>query len=254
MAKSGHPNCVYKIRSPWREGPHDWSITFNHSGTSFSAADAQTFMTASNSPFALSYAPFLTIYPNPGTPSYAAYAHQVIGATYYDGQNSAPVWEAEYGAENPAPETLWPTGTAYEAFGQATKAWTSLESCATLRAVIGLNSKNKPIYAVKYLHGLPSDVTTVAVNGGTTLPLSTQGVAALQSQSNGAWSGSRVYITKSGKQPGTASWTAIPGQHQMPRGRKKRSAKQSNDLANTLLQALANGGVSLGIDALEAAL
>lgn len=220
----------------------------------FNAVDAETFMTATNSPFCLSYAPFIGTIGASNPPSYEEFAHQVVSATYYDGQNAAPVWEEHFGAENPAPAALWPTGTAYAIRSPANEPYGSLESCATLVAQLGTNKANKPIFARKYIHGLPGLETVVEVGGGCTLPLSSAGITAIQSQSNGSWAGSRVYVTPSGAQPAASAWVAIPGQHQMPRGRKKRTGAQNASLASVLLKALENGGLALGADALEAAL
>jgi hypothetical protein len=91
LAKTGHPNFVYAISSPWRTQRHVWSLTGNHSGSSLSSGDAETFMTGASSPFALSFAPFLTAAPD-GASTYSEFDHQVVRAAYYNGEDAAPVW------------------------------------------------------------------------------------------------------------------------------------------------------------------
>lgn len=253
MAKSGHPNFVYQISSPWREEPHVWSITGNHSGSSFDAADAESFMLGPASPMAVSYGHFLGTCGDSGATTYEQFAHQVVAAIYYDGQHSAPVWEEHFGNENPAPTTLLPQGDAYSIRSPENQPYTSLESCATLVAQVGLNSKNKPIFAKKYIHGLPSLASVVTVGGGVTLPLSSAGVTALEAQSNGQWFGSRVYVTPSGRQPLAAAWTAIPGQHQMPRGRKKKGTMVNPNFLQQVFNAFENGSVTFAENAAAAA-
>lgn len=249
MARTGHPNFVYRISSPWRARRHTWSLTANHSGSSFNSGDAETFMTGSSSPFALCYAHFLSSAPASGS-TYAASLHQVVGAAYYNGSDSAPVWEAIYDGETPPPSTLMPVGDA-SSIGSASAGYGSLEACAELRAPVGMSRTNKPVYVRKFIHGLPSSWVSTNVDGVQTMPLSTEGTAAIESQSNNSWFGSRVYIARSGNQPSAASWEAIPGAHQMPRGRRKVTTKAGSSAQSTLLGLLENGLIGAGAAALE---
>lgn len=242
MAKTGHPNFVYKISSPWRTQRHAWSLTGNHSGSSLSGSDAESFMTGADSPFALSFAPFLTAAPSTAT-TYAEFDHQVVGVAYYDGEASAPVFEADYNADAPAPDTLFPTGTA-SADGGPYNGYGSLEACCELRAPVGLSKSNKPVFVRKYIHGLVSEWVTTNIDGAQVISLSSAGTAALEAMSNGDWFGSRVYIARSGNQPSASSWIVIPGAHQMPRGRRKVTAKAGASAQSTLLNILE--GVAAG--------
>jgi len=254
MAKTGHPNFVYKISSPWRTGRHTWSLTGNHSGSSLSGTAAEDFMLGDDSPFTLSFAPWLTAAGTSGTPVvYTDYAHQLVEAIYYDGSDSAPVFEQIYDADVPAPSNLWPTGTGW--LGEIGRAlYTSLESCVTMQAEVGLSKTNKPVLVRKFLHGLPSGGSAYNEDGGMSITPTAAGTTALESMNNGSWYGSRVYIARSGNQPAAAAWTVIPGQHQMPRGRRKVSAKAGAAASESLLSLLESGAIgaalSTGIEAL----
>ena len=252
MAKTGHPNFVYAISSPWRTQRHVWSLTGNHSGSSLNSGDAETFMTGAASPFALSFAPFLTAAPD-GATTYAQFDHQVVRAAYYNGQDSAPVWEADYDATTPAPSTLLPTATGpsgaavFDPYG-------SLEACLEMRAPVGLSSTNKPVFVRKYIHGLPSQWVATNIDGVQTIALSSAGTAALAAMSNGDWFGSRVYIARSGNQPAASDWVVLPGAHQMPRGRRKVTAKAGASAQNSLLNLLEAGAIGIGSNLLTDAL
>lgn len=248
MAKTGHPNFVYAISSPWRTQRHTWSLTGNHSGSSFSGSDAETFMTGSASPFALSFAPFLTAAPSTAE-TYAEFDHQVVRAAYYNGEDSAPVWEADYSSESPPPSTLLPTSTAPVSSGPYL-SYGSLEACLEMRAPVGLSSTNKPVFVRKFVHGLPSGWVTTNIDGVQTIGLSTAGTAALEAMNNGDWYGSRVYIARSGNQPSASDWIVLPGAHQMPRGRRKVSAKAGASASATLLKLLEGGALAIGGDVL----
>lgn len=249
MAKTGHPNFVYAISSPWRTQRHTWSLTGNHSGSSLSGTDAATFMTGADSPFALSFAPFLTAAPSTAT-EYAEFDHQVVRAAYYNGEDAAPVWEADYNSDSPPPSTLLPTGTAPSTAGPF-NAYGSLEACVEMRAPVGLSSTNKPVFVRKYVHGLPSGWVTTDIDGVQTIALSTAGTAALEAMNNGDWFGSRVYIARSGNQPSASSWIVIPGAHQMPRGRRKVTAKAGASASSVLLSLLESGAIGLAGAALD---
>lgn len=247
MAKTGHPNFVYKISSPWRGTRHTWSITGNHSGSSLSSGDAETFMTGESSPFTLSYAPFMTAGPAEST-TYAEFWHQLTGVAYYDGSDSAAVFEADYDVDSPPPDNLLPNGTA---FSEVTSPYSVLEACVCLQAVIGLSKTGKPVLVRKFIHGVANGANALNVDGTNTLSLTDGGTAAMQSQSNGDWYGNRVYIAPSGNQPGASDWSAIPGQHQMPRGRRKVTAKAGAAAQSTLLSILEGAAGGALVDAAE---
>lgn len=227
MALTGHPNFVYELSSPWRTGLHNWSLTGNHSGSSFDAADAQTFMEGTSSPFALCFGPFISVTDT-----------VVVRSAYYDGHTSTPVWEATYDTDHPAPTPLVPTGVAME----ETSDQMPLEACVVLEALAGLSTKTKPVYLRKYIHAIPADNTTTGLTGIEWTFASGSGAAdAAKAMGDGSWFGSRVYISPTGRQPLSSAWKPLAacGNHQMPRGRKKKKVV---------------GGSSFSLSALEAAL
>jgi hypothetical protein len=228
MAKLGRPNWVYKISSPWRTIRHTWSLTGCHSGNAMSASDAEAFMTGDESPFALSFSPFLT---TAGTGAeYAEYDHQVVGVAYYNGTASAPLFEVEYSSEDPAPDTLFPAGVAYASGGDSSDAlpYGALEACAEFRAQIGVSKTNKPVFVRKYIHGLASGWVTTEESGAQSIALTDDGTAALEAMSNGSWYNGVSYVSPAGTSVSASAWQVIPGAHQMPRGRRKTSAKSSS--------------------------
>lgn len=210
MAKTGHPNFVYDVSSPWRSGLHTWSLTGNHSGSSFDATDAETFMTGTASPFALSFGPFITTNDS-----------SVVRAAYYDGETSTPVWEATYDSDHPAPTPLVPTGVAMSSdTGQE-----PLEVCVILEALAGLSSRTKPVYLRKYIHAIGAGNLGVSDAGVEwTYHSGGAATAAATAMGDGSWFGTRVYISPTGRQPLGGAWVplAAPGNHQMPRGRKRK--------------------------------
>jgi hypothetical protein len=246
LAKTGHPNFVYEILSPWRVGFHKWGLTGNHSGGSFDATDAQTFMTGAASPFALSFAPFI----NPLVPSSGGgQSNTVVRAAYYDGINSAPVWEASYDSVTPAPTHLQPLGTAWQHIGSAIVN-DALEVCVVIEARVGTSVKNKPVFVRKYIHGVPTGNINVNTEGLPIYEFASEATTAAQAMGDGSWFGSRVYVSPKGSQAPAASYVPLesPGNHQMPRGRKRKTAAVASGqsaLLSLLEQGLESGAIAL---------
>lgn len=226
MAKTGHPNFDYTCQGLWRGLTHNFSITGNHSGSSFGAADAKTFMEGDQSPYCLSFAPF------------QATDITVVGARYYDGQNSAPVYEATYNTENPAPDPLTATGEGLVG-GAATGIYMPLECCVMLEAVVGTSKNNKPVYCRKYLRGGPYGGITQEPSGEVQWGISTAGTAAAKAMGDGSWYNSRVYISPSARSA-IGTWEVLPqvGNHQVPRGRKRSLKTQGSSIVKTIENAL----------------
>jgi hypothetical protein len=221
MAKTGHPNFDYTCQGSWRGATHNFSIVGNHSGTSFGAADAQTFMEGDQSPYCLSFAPF------------QATGITVVQSRYYDGQNSAPVFEATYDVENPAPDPLTATATGYDGTGEGTGAYFPLEVCCMLEALVGTSKNNKPVYCRKYIRGVPLIAYTDSGDSQLTWAISAAGNTAAKAMGDGSWYGNRIYISPNARSALT-TWQALtePGNHQIPRGRKKTtSSSQSSTIA-----------------------
>lgn len=237
MAKTGHPNFDYTCQAHWRGALHNFSVIGNHSGTSFGQADAKTFMEGASSPYALTFAHF------------QASDVVVVSARYYDGQNSAPVYVADYNAGNPAPAPLTAIGDAYN--GIAQPGYLPLEVCCGLYSEVGLSVKSKPVYNRKYLRGVP--LAAVQPGTGTDSPLFTTdpiGVAAAAAMGDGSWYGGRVYISPTARSANNWLINANPENHQVPRGRKRKITSAGTGVsASQLLQdaiALAGGIVLAG--------
>lgn len=225
MAKTGHPNFDYTLQSPWRTGYHQWHLVGNHSGSSFGASDAQTFMEGTSSPFALCFGPFIET----GHTS-------VVRSAYYDGSTSAPVFTNTYDTDNPAPTPLVPTGLAFS--DTETSESLPLEVCVMLEAEAGLSSRSKPVYLRKFIHAIPGGYQDVA--SGTGIPnwiFADAAATAATKMGDGSWYGNRVYCSPSGRQPSSNDWQAllVPGNHQMPRGRKRKVAGTNSSIFNSAL-------------------
>lgn len=237
MAKTGHPNFDYTCEGLWRGVAHNFSITGNHSGTSFSQTDAQTFMTGTLSPYAQSFGPFQSS------------GIKVVGARYYDGQNSAPVWETTYTTEDPAPTALEATEKAWAS--SASGYYLPLEVCALLYALVGYNSKSKPVYCRKYLRGIPAQALGEVAGAEQWIGPTADGLAAIAAMGNGSWYGGRYYISPSAQQAVT-TWDLDPycSNHQVPRGKKRKVTSASSGVsAESILEkaiALAGGVVLAG--------
>lgn len=234
MAKTGHPNFDYSISSPWRTGKHTWHLVGNHSGSSFTAADAKTFMEGAASPFALCFAPFID-----------ALNSSVVRSAYYDGQNSAPVYVAIYDTDNPPPSPLTPTGAA---FSSENTAQEPLEVCVMLEAQAGLSSRSKPVYMRKFIHAVPTGNIQAGTGGLPQFEFTSAAATAAAAMGDGSWFGNRVYCSPSGRQPSTNDWVAqvTPSNHQMPRGRKRKvTSSGSSILSDAEKLALAGLGYVL---------
>lgn len=228
MARTGHPNFDYTCQGTWRGKLKTFSITGNHSGTSFGATDAKAFMEGATSPYALSFAPF------------QATSIAVVQSRYYDGQNPAPVYEAVYNESNPAPAPLVPTGTAFSGGGDAD--FVPLEVCVMLAAPCGFSSTSKPIYLRKYLRGGCTVGFGIGSGGETKWTFAAPATAAAKSLGDGSWYQGRVYISPNARQA-SADWQAMVEvyNHQVPRGRKRKVAtvktqSEVQQLLNLLLK------------------
>lgn len=239
MAKTGLGNFDYTMQASWRGAAHNFSITGNHSGSAFSASDAPTFMTGAASPFALSFAPFL-----------AASGVKCVSARYYNGVDSAPIWEASYSTENPPPANLVPTAAAFSGMGGDPAP---LESVVLLEAEVGQSKTNKPIFCRKYLRGAPLTGMEAEPTGAEWNYDATVAQAAAQAMGNGSWYSNRVYCSPTGKQALGSPWVATPyvGNHQVPRGKKRKAgAGGASSLARQVLTAIDAGAAIGGIASL----
>ena len=234
MAKTGLGNFDYTMQGYWRGAAHKFSITGNHSGSAFTAAVAPTFMTGAASPFALSFAPFI-----------AVEGVTCVSARYYNGTDSAPIWEASYDEATPPPSTLQGTATA---FAEAAGEPAPLESVVLLEANVGQSATNKPIFTRKYLRGAPQAAMAGSATGAVWDFSNTVATAAAKSMGDGSWYSNRVYCSPSGRQALGSPWVAAAfvANHQVPRGKKRKaSSAGTTTLARSILNAI-DSGVAVG--------
>src|SRR5579875_1297503 len=229
MAKTGRPNFDYTCQGTWRGAAHKFSIVGNTSGSALNATDAQTFLEGEQSPFAVTFGHFMS-----GT-------IDVIGSKYYNGTDSAPVYEANYDPGS-APANLHPDAAA---FTTTTGSVLPLEVCCVLEARCGTSSTSKPVFLRKFLRGAPSEALQVS---GTSAVWAFSDNAQIYAQAcgNGSWYNSITYVSPKGAAADSSGWSAItyPGNHQVPRGRKKKASATSaaqSSLLSQLLQAIAGG-------------
>lgn len=239
MAKTGRPNFAYILQGTWRGTTHKFQITGNTTGSALSSSDAQAFLEGSLSPFALSFAPFL-----------ATEGTEVIGSRYYNGTSSAPVYEADYDPGSP-PAALVPTATAFTAPDTDSLP---LEVCVMLEARVGTSSKGKPVFCRKYLRGAPRN--GVAAGGGWAFASGSAADAA--TMGDGSWYNSITYASPSGATADSSGWSALvePGNHQVPRGKKRKvasSGSSGSSLLNSLLTAIAGGATGTALEKIIAA-
>jgi hypothetical protein len=213
MAKTGHPNFDYTCQGYWRGAVHRFSIVGNHSGTSFGQVDAQQFMESDTSPFALCFGPLM------------ATDLSVVASRYYDGQNSAPVFVNDYNTGNPAPTPLVPTAAGFS--GSELAQYYPLEVCTDIYSEVGLGKTSKPVYNRKYLRGVPEGGLEFDSHGEATMAINSTGTAAITAMGDGSWYGSRVYISPNARSANNWVASTWPGNHQIPRGRKRTTAKAS---------------------------
>lgn len=210
MAKTGYPNFVLKYTSPWRGTEHVWSVTSSHSGALLgSQALALNFCQAVHGVMAAFMSP-------------AALEQYLSGWRYYDGHNSAAVYEADYSSAGGSSSAGWVGPSGYGgAYAGTPTTVCGLETCVVLDAPIGNSSAGRPISMRKWIHGVP---------GGSDAdqpPLST-GAAAIAAQlGNGTLPSNRVLVSPKGAQ---GQWVVSGyfGSHKMPRRKKK--AAGSGDL------------------------
>jgi hypothetical protein len=150
----------------------------------------------------------------------------VVASRYYDGQNSAPVFVNDYNTGNPPPTPLVPTAAGYT--GSELANYFPLEVCADLSSEVGLGKTSKPIYNRKFLRGVPEGALTFDSHGEALLTLNDTGTAAVSTMGDGSWYGSRVYISPNARSANNWLAAAWPGNHQIPRGRKKASSASTS--------------------------
>lgn len=229
MAKTGHPNFVLQYRCTWRGISKNWAIAASHSGATLSSDQALTFLKAVDGVVKA----FI---------SAAATDVFLDRYAYYNGQDSAPLQEADYDTLEDSTAAGWNGPDLYgSAYTGLTAGVCGAEVCAVLIAPVGESSTNKPVYLRHWVHNVPPSATD-----GDTLPLATGAQAIAAQLGDGSLPGNRVLISASGKQ-GTWGVATSFGAHKMSR---KWTKSKSASVLDTLLKA---GDLSLKAGVLVAA-
>lgn len=213
MAKTGHPNINLRYNAPWRGITKTWSCQFNYSGILLSTPQQLAFAQAVHNDVLSQFF------------SKQAASQFLSGWSSYDGTNSAEVQGEDYGDAAESLAAGWngvgDYGGAYISADDV--AVSGLESCAVLLAPLGLNSKGKPYFMRKFIHGCPG-----SQNGHDDLPLAAGAAAIAAKLGDGSLPGTRVLCTDKGGQ-GTWSAQSFIGNHQLFRKYVSPATRLRND-------------------------
>lgn len=224
MAKTGLPNFQMRYSGPWRGITKTQSWASSHSGSKFTTnSDIEAFL--------ISFWEVMVTFMYAAS-SGPAEAYWVSKVAYYDGTNSAALYEQEYTTQADAIAagyTLTGKGTSLNLGDDPTPP----ETCILLEAPIGLSKTGKPVTMKKYIHWTQGLGTTPSFIS----PQAADNAALL---GNGGLYGSRVLTSPHGAQ---GSWVpyAYFSNHQMERRRKKSGGSGvdlTTSLAAKVLQAL----------------
>jgi hypothetical protein len=207
----------------WRGGIHRWSTSYLMTGSLTAPLDAtacQTLMLADNK----------MLYQKSSGVDGSAYKCSIYAAS-----GGVPI--ASYTAfdwETPASWTPV-VGSVWTAAATACDA--VAETACLVEWPAGLSSTGKPVKFRKWYHQVPPS----AAAGGAVDILSAQ-VTALNTQANAIsvclYSGYGIALGTAGRLPGTPVTSPFYGNHQMPRGRRKKTttstAKQASDFEQVL--------------------
>lgn len=234
MAKTGHPNGAWVFSTEHLAGEKEWTLSLNHSGGSFNAADAATFMESV----------FTNVWDHIvcGLADASTNVTRVAAYHYYDGINSAPVYSHVFPAFGASPKI--PGGLAW---GAGTNYFTgNLASCALLQVQCGANSdNNKPVYLRKWVRSIPPQWDRTGRFGSGIISEIAPYAANL---TNGTLYDSRVICSPNGRQAKSGSAMALDENlvwHQLNRGRRRgsRATNQSNGVLAATLEKLLEGGI-----------
>lgn len=220
MAKTGHPNVVHEITSPWKGNNHVWRLVANHSGTSFSASSDQIAFLQDC--WNLVYSHYLIQHSGSGS--------WLSGVKYYDGVDSVALYENSFASETAAVAAGYNAADA-AAFASTNTHAGPLESCVVLAAPVGVGSTGKPVSLKKYIHQAAVNIS----EGGTDqVPYASGGAAIAAKLGDGSLHGTRVICSKTGRQ-GTWGGLQYYGNHQMPRRRKKKVVTTGSSILDTAI-------------------
>lgn len=218
MAKTGHPNVVIDHAILWRGAPHRWSTVYNLSGTTPVSSDQYALMEE------------LLAIENDILPPSVSENSGFLRARFYNGSGGAPTYTINFG--------VLETPSTWAPYASGTVPWTSVaeglapaEVCFNIKTPLtGLSSSGKPVHLEKYFHGVPAYDSSGELASGIQTAIN----SAVAPWASGLATGARVVISPSGRQSSSAP-TVQPycGNHQMPRGRKRKSV--SSGLLKLLL-------------------
>lgn len=230
MAKTGHPNITLRYSAPWRGTTKVWSSTMNISGTTPGPEDFLNIAQAIHNRVISAFF------------SAGASAQYLSSYSLYDGQNSAELQGADYASAADSITAGWngvtDYGTAYSVSGGEPMV-SGLETCVVLKAPLGLNSKGKPYFLRKYIHGVPP---MTGDSDNAPFVSSAQTIAGYLS--DGSLPLNRVICSEKGAQ-GAFGAQAFFGNHKLFRAYNK--PKGSSSLFQTISTAIQDGAAVLSI-------
>lgn len=219
----------------WRGAIHHWSTSYPFVGTGGSVPDATACQTLLNADNKMLYS---TGSQHGGTYACSFYNVSAGGAAI-----------AEYTAFDPTSPTSWAAGSASVWPTSASALETQAEVALLVEWPAGVSRTGKPVKYRKWWHQVP---VSSGVNGGQDVVAAA--VTALQAQAvviQGCLIGTYALALGSGsRSPGTPVVSPYYGNHQMPRGRKRKVASASKQAADyqEVLQLLENQALK-GADA-----
>lgn len=211
----------------WRGNPHRWSTVYHFQGTPSSAlasTDAQAVLTQDNK---MCYGPA----GSGGTYECDIYAQATGGVPL-----------VSYRAFDPAVPAGWPgyLGTGWSSTSGAMEA--AAETALQVEWPAGISSSGKPVLLRKWYHAVPLSQST----NGAGVDITSAIAASLQTQAQAMVSvlSSKGLVLSSGtgRLAGTARVLQVYGNHQMPRGRRRKAAHVSTSDFSRILQIVNDGG------------
>lgn len=227
MTPIGHPYVDIKHARYWRGVPHAWSTRYIISGPT---PDSTTFF---NIAAELLQIERDILYGGSGGGTVGGF----LETRTYTGQGGAPTNVVTYGQL--ATPSSWLTYNGAPWVGITGLDFVdAAEACFEVRTPLqGLSSRGKPVYLRKFFHS----VGQVQGDYSGNLPAAavTQIAPHIAPWTNGSLPGGRVIISPSGRQSsGPPTVQPYLGNHQMPRGRKRRALATSSNASGLLSQLL----------------
>jgi hypothetical protein len=216
MTSYPFPRLVIDHARYWRGAPHQWSTQYFFNGSTPGSSEWLSIDTA------LTTMEAAVLFLSTGAGGFVA----VKG---YSTAGGPPVYTRAIG-EVPTPSSWspyvgsdWSSASGYVYNVEA-------EACVLVSIPLtGLSSKGKPVYARKFLHSVAQPSTSVS---GAAASLPAGVVTAMETSlailNTGFGSGGRRVISMAGRLPSSNPIVEpFLGNHQMPRGRKRKASSSS---------------------------